>query len=415
LVANCSLRRNIDFVTITMVVENRTGGDVRQVAGSPLNLDPEGGSLFFDPTGPSPGQIPLLRNGNSVTIQWTGRLSPGGTMGFSASASANGPGGPLRTGEVDCGVTGSDAANFDPSSFSGTCRIRPGQNGDFKFEVRNGSRENLENVEAFFVGRSATGSAQVLELRGPAPRNVRNMSPGSRLEFIWTAEILGDGDLTVQFEARGNRATHERISTGRIECTAQLGSAGGGSLPDLGVDEEDQRGSVMIEWRDFGADHCAWVERCIDAPGRRKLLRFNTTTPNYGPGDVFVGDPGRNPRAVFSTCHNHFHVQDYADYRLLDMGGNLVARGHKQAFCLIDLWKLPGQGGDRNPTYVDCGFQGVSAGWADVYHRGLDCQWIDITSVPSGRYVLEVIVNPARTITEHNYSNNTARTEVVIP
>ena len=58
------------------------------------------------------------------------------------------------------------------------------------------------------------------------------------------------------------------------------------------------------------------------------------------------------------------------------------------------------------PQFDHCGYQGISAGWADVYHRGLDCQWIDITGVPSGRYVLEVAINPAHVIQEHNYSNN---------
>ena len=61
------------------------------------------------------------------------------------------------------------------------------------------------------------------------------------------------------------------------------------------------------------------------------------------------------------------------------------------------------------------GFQGISAGWADVYDRSLDCQWIDITGVPSGRYVLQVEINPAHVIQENNYNNNTGQAEVTIP
>ena len=87
------------------------------------------------------------------------------------------------------------------------------------------------------------------------------------------------------------------------------------------------------------------------------------------------------------------------------MGGNIVARGHKQAFCLVDLWQShPGLAGDAaRRSSTTCDFQGISAGWADVYNRGLDCQWIDITGVPSGRYVLEVQINPARVDPEDNY------------
>ena len=414
LVASCSIRRNIDFVIITMAVENRTGADIRQVTASPLNLEPEGGSLFFDRAGPSPGSVSLLRNGVTTTFQWTGRLSPGGTMGFSAYASANGPNGPLRTPLIDCGVTGSEAANFDPSSFSGTCSIQPGEKGLMKVQLRNGSRETLENIEGFFITRATTGTATVLNIRGPAPRNIRTLSPGARREFVWEGRFLGTGNVSMRFEGRASRATSERISTGPIECAVELG-ASAGELPDLAVDQNDLRDSILIESQHFSADHCAVFEGCVDGSGLRRLLRFNTTTPNYGPGDVFMGDPRNTNTFEYSSCHDHYHFREYADYRLLDMAGNIVARGHKQAFCLVDLWQPPGLRGRSTPQFNHCGFQGISAGWADVYHRGLDCQWIDITGVPSGRYVLEVVVNPARVIREHNYTNNTARTEVVIP
>lgn len=412
--ATCSLRRNIDFVTVTMAVANRSGIDVRGVQASALNIQPEGGALIFDRAGPSPGSVPLLRNGATTTFQWTGRLSPGGTMGFSGSASASAPGGTLRTGLVDCGVTGSDAANFDPSSFSGTCSIRPGEDGLLGIEVRNGSNETLENIEAFLMARTATGTATMLDVRGPAPRNVRTMSPGARRTFEFEARFVGSGSVTVQFEARASRATNQRITTNRIECSAEVGTSSG-DLPDLGIDQDDLRNSVLIETQYFAPGHCAVFEGCVDGTGNRRLLRFNTTTPNYGPGDVFMGDPRGSSTFEYSSCHDHYHFREYADYRLLDMGGNIVARGHKQAFCLVDLWQPPGLRGRADPQFNHCGFQGISAGWADVYHRGLDCQWIDITGVPSGRYVLEVVVNPARVIREHNYSNNTARTEVVVP
>lgn len=412
--ASCSLRRNIDFVTVTMAVTNRSGADVRGVSASPLNIEPEGGALIFDRAGPSPGSVGLLRNGHTTTFQWTGRLSPGGTMGFSASASGSGNGGTLRTPLIDCGVTGSDAANFDPASFSGTCAIRPSEEGSMLLEIRNGSRETLENIEASLVARTSTGTATMLDIRGPAPRNVRTLSPGARREFQFEARFLGAGSVTVQFEAKSSRATNQRISTGKIECSADVGS-NSGNLPDLGIDEEDLQNSLLINTQYFEPGHCAVYEGCVDGTGDRRLLRFNTTTPNYGPGDVFMGDPRGSSTFEYSSCHDHYHFREYADYRLLDMSGNIVARGHKQAFCLVDLWQPPGLRGRADPQFSHCGFQGISAGWADVYHRGLDCQWIDITGVPSGRYVLEVVINPARVIREHNYSNNVARAEVVVP
>jgi len=222
----------------------------------------------------------------------------------------------------------------------------------------------------------------------------------------------------MRFVGRANRVNSQRVETATIECGAYVGGRRGGDLPDLGIDANELQSSLLIETQNFPPDHCAVVEGCVDGTGNRKLLRFNTVTPNFGPGDVFLGDPVDNPAFEYSACHNHYHFVNYASYRLLDMSGRVVARGHKQAFCLLDLWKYPGLGGDPRPQFPTCEFQGISAGWADIYHRGLDCQWIDITSVPSGRYILEVEINPlhgAGPIPENNYENNVGRADVVVP
>ncbi len=399
-----------------MIVDNRTGTDLRDVRGSTIQLEPEGGALFFDRTGPSPADIPQLRNGVSVTFTWTGRLSPGGTMGFSAFATANSPNGAIQTQLTDCGVTGTSSGSFDPSSFAGNCSISPRKdNGTISVQIRNASRETLSDIEAFFVTKTTTGTAGAFQLRGPAPRAVSALTPGTQREFVFGANFLGDGTITMKFQARAVRSNDEGVNTAVIECSAPVGGSGG-DLPDLTVDPAGLR-NYLIETQTFTSASCAVVEGCVDGTGDRKLLRFDTVTPNNGPGDVFLGNPVGNPEFVFSACHNHYHFQEYADYRLLDMGGNIVARGHKQAFCLVDLAppSVTGLAGDPRGQFDTCNFQGISAGWADVYHRGLDCQWIDITGVPSGRYILEVQINPARVIRENNYSNNVGRAEIVVP
>jgi lysyl oxidase-like protein 2/3/4 len=61
------------------------------------------------------------------------------------------------------------------------------------------------------------------------------------------------------------------------------------------------------------------------------------------------------------------------------------------------------------------GNQGISVGWADEYVFQLDGQWIDITDVASGSYVLEVETNPTWAIQEKNYLDNSYAVSVTIP
>ena len=119
--------------------------------------------------------------------------------------------------------------------------------------------------------------------------------------------------------------------------------------------------------------------------------------------DVFRIDPATGGRLELLT------TGVAGDAGWLDVKEPIVVRAGG-AFVAV-----PDGDGPPRAQFPTCNFQGISAGWADIYHRGLDCQWIDITGVPSGRYVLEVHVNPARVIHEGNYQNNVGRAEVVVP
>jgi hypothetical protein len=186
------------------------------------------------------------------------------------------------------------------------------------------------------------------------------------------------------------------------ECASR-----GCPLPDLAVDADFAAPTLTQET--FSAEHCALVEGCVAAAGSRRLLRFNTRTPNLGPGDVHFGAPDQNALFEYSPCHGHYHFTGYADYELIDLSGNPAGAGHKQAFCLIDLDCPVGTVG----TYR-CDYQGITAGCADVYSQALDCQWIDVTDVVSGRYYLVIELNRQRRIPEVDYSNNRAEIPVVV-
>lgn len=44
----------------------------------------------------------------------------------------------------------------------------------------------------------------------------------------------------------------------------------------------------------------------------------------------------------------------------------------------------------------------------DVYRFDLDCQWVDITELDTGRYVLKVAINPEFKVSEMSFENNAA-------
>jgi hypothetical protein len=189
----------------------------------------------------------------------------------------------------------------------------------------------------------------------------------------------------------------------------------GGALPNLTPVIQN----TQIQERTFGAAACEVTEGCT-VMGNRRLLRFDLLTPNIGEADLYFGPPttGGRPSELFEfgTCHNHWHLRGYADYRLFDMAGAEVGRGHKQSFCLLDTARYMGMGTDLPAaSRYNCGNQGIHAGWYDLYGRSLDCQYVDITEVPPGTYRLRAQVNIERVVAESRYDDNEVFMTVVIP
>jgi hypothetical protein len=93
--------------------------------------------------------------------------------------------------------------------------------------------------------------------------------------------------------------------------------------------------------------------------------------------------------------------------------GDVVVPGRKEAFCWIDTQRVTG---DATMQFFDCNQrQGLTAGWADIYIRGTDCQWIDITDLDAGVYQLAITVNAEGLIPESSLTNNSAIVKIRIP
>jgi hypothetical protein len=222
--------------------------------------------------------------------------------------------------------------------------------------------------------------------------------------------------IEVEEAASGQCSSDADCAASQVCCLAGfLGScqtlAPGAScpLPDLTVSADVAQASLVINQEFFPPDSCAIEEGCVVEPGTRRLLRFSTMTPNIGETDLVLGDPTGTPGFEFAPCHGHFHFNGYARYELVNGIGEIVAVGHKQAFCLLDsVPVLP----DAGPPKFHCGFQGLTRGWADIYDSALDCQWVDITGVPDGDYLLRISINPDQVIEESTYDNNTVEVPV---
>lgn len=322
-------------------------------------------------------------------------------------------GGGTTGGKGDTGGnTGDEAADAGTSDADGGAGSSGGSTGG-----TGGPGYTLVPVQARLTSENPQGFEVFIDQRTQVA-----------LRFQVGDEVVGMGggyDIGIEVEENpttnpnpGYCSTDADCATGETCCLAgflgqcrTLGDGESCPLPDLTVSQETAASSIYIHHETFPADSCAIAEGCVDAAGDRRLLAFSTQTPNVGEADMILGDPNNVSGFEYSSCHGHYHYEGYAAYQLLDAGGNVVATGHKQAFCLLDSAQVVP--GSSSPRY-HCGFQGISAGWSDIYGAGLDCQWVDITDVPEGDYVLVITINTDRTLPEANYDNNSATIPVHI-
>lgn len=200
-----------------------------------------------------------------------------------------------------------------------------------------------------------------------------------------------------------------RAYSGVTLRATQSGTASTGK-PDITIAMDAANPRITTET--FAANACEIEEGTITA-GTHRLLRFNTQTRNIGSADLVLGNPASNSAFEWGGCHGHYHFRSFAQYRLLDSSGAVVRTGKKVGFCLMDITRID-SGANPSASYT-CSNQGIQAGWADVYSSNLSGQWVDITGVPAGSYVLEIIMDPMNLIDELDESNNTGRLNVTIP
>lgn len=188
--------------------------------------------------------------------------------------------------------------------------------------------------------------------------------------------------------------------------------------------------------------------------GRRTLLTFAAAAENHGSGPLIVkaSRPNRNSssmtarqlvrradggtevvpnvgrlRFVRSRDHRHWHFLDFMRYELRTSSGALIGSDHKTGFCLGDRFRIAGAafpGEPSRPVFRRrCGLsepfllsmsEGISVGYGDRYPAFLEGQFIDITGLSSGRYVLVQRVNPEHRLLDLHADNDVSSALVSI-
>lgn len=172
----------------------------------------------------------------------------------------------------------------------------------------------------------------------------------------------------------------------------------------------------------------------------RRLLRFSGMMVNVGKGplevrarrastkkpwivDQVIFRTGGGTRRIRTTAtmkyagdgHDHWHVRQMMSYHLWSANGTVKAA--KIGFCFFDTNRrnsaLPGAPKSKKYGQAGCGRRsslhtknGISVGWGDLYPRNFAFQWIDITGVPAGTYIVRAAVDLYGRFKESSETNN---------
>jgi hypothetical protein len=206
-------------------------------------------------------------------------------------------------------------------------------------------------------------------------------------------------------------------------------AAGSGSLPDL--DQETPSGLTITRTasayvlgfesavRNVG-DGPLIIDARRPAPGASTMTADQLIDRNGAPHEVVAGVGLL--RYVVSPDHRHWHLLDFDRYQLRRAGArNAAVRDRKSGFCLGDRYRVTDRAlraAPAEPRYTSrCGLaapgllgiqEGISVGYGDDYRANLEGQYLRLSGLAAGRYVLVHRVNGARQLRELDYRNNAA-------
>lgn len=209
---------------------------------------------------------------------------------------------------------------------------------------------------------------------------------------------------------------------GQLRLAATIGNIGDGPMYTFGKNEW-YCGDKVVEQS----------QKCEDGTYARQKL-YQRIYEKYGEKLRFKDVVSGTNYYDNKPGHDHFHVDDWAVFRLTKVKTNrkgrikkkVVAQGEKVSYCLFDtgicqssdslclsnsvVWSsqnLPNYG---LGTFVDCksDIQGISVGGYDTYGQLYEGQYVQLPKrLRNGNYILEIEVDPQGIYLEKDETNNT--------
>jgi hypothetical protein len=271
---------------------------------------------------------------------------------------------------------------------------------------------------------AAPGGAQKPALMLPDLDQAPLACPGGWSEDPATCK---DWDVCMVADAKARASdcvVAGRIRQVRLRFTTSVDNAGDGPLVIYGHRSSRRQRHMRVRQ--------AFADAAGSLPSR------------YASAQRALPDPKRNYLYYEPTpTHQHWHLMNFERFEMRRFSGPTVVRDRKNGVCLGDrydtanaasLERRPGSPkttlgrlhrelshntGVRASSYncqmgrtASSGIrdlrEGISVGSGDDYTFSVDYQWLDITRVASGTYVLVARANPTRGLRETRYDNNAA-------
>lgn len=198
------------------------------------------------------------------------------------------------------------------------------------------------------------------------------------------------------------------------------------TMPAFGMRTGHARGK---DWLSFGANVWVGGNSLLDIEGfRRADEEVMDAWQYFYDGDEPVGR-SKVGEMEYDTRdgHFHWHLLQFARYRLLDADKAKAVRSSKQSFCIVptDPVDLSLDNAEMAPyeTGLDsaCGERSalwiretLPLGWGDTYYQGKGGQAFNITNLPNGTYFVSVEANPTNELFEIDKENNVSQRKVIL-